>query len=188
MIPAISYKKFFDKALELGFTVNVDGLLYSPFTKEWRTGYNNNGYYEFKVPTELSEYHSRQKRLRVHRFQGYIKYHDRIFENGFEIRHVNGNSLDNSWDNIVLGTPSENHLDKPKEVRERVSINASEKNRVFTDVEMDEIREYHNSCRSYKKVMDRFGITSKGSLNYMLNVEYKTKKSSHGSVATAPVL
>ena len=39
-----------------------------------------------------------------------MKYGEEAFEADC-VRHLNDNSLDNSWDNIVIGTHMDNHLD-----------------------------------------------------------------------------
>lgn len=60
----------------------------------------------------------------VHRIIGYAKYGEKMFEEGMVIRHLDGN-VDN-WhpDNLMLGTQSENQMDKPAEVRIRMAKTA----------------------------------------------------------------
>jgi len=40
---------------------------------------------------------------------------------------------------------------------------------------MEIIRKFHDKYKSYKKTMEKFNITSKGSLHFILNNMYKTK-------------
>ena len=47
----------------------------------------------------------------IHRLQAFQKFGMKMFEPGIEVRHLNNNNYDNSWDNIALGTRSENMLD-----------------------------------------------------------------------------
>jgi hypothetical protein len=51
--------------------------------------------------------------VQTHRFVAYTKYGEATFEADC-VRHLNDNSLDNSWDNITLGTHYDNHLDAVK--------------------------------------------------------------------------
>lgn len=48
--------------------------------------------------------------VKTHRFVAYMKYGEKAFKAEC-VRHYNDNSLDNSWDNIILGTHYDNHLD-----------------------------------------------------------------------------
>lgn len=113
----------------------------------------------------------------VHRLQAYQKFGDKIFENKIVVRHLNGNYLDNSWDNILIGTFSDNKMDIPKENRIKSATTASRKMQ-------DNIRTYDERCLiyedlknniPYKEVMLKHNISSKGTLSFMKNksIEYK---------------
>ena len=101
----------------------------------------------------------------AHRLQAFQKYGDKLFSNGVVTRHINGNSLDNSWNNIAIGTHSENMMDIPEQIRIKRAKYASSFLKKYNN---EEIIEFHNSCRSYKKTMEKFSISSKGTLNYIL--------------------
>ncbi|WP_430794437.1 HNH endonuclease [Bacillus thuringiensis] len=49
----------------------------------------------------------------THRIIAYLKYGETAFEAEC-VRHLNDNSLDNSWDNIEIGSLYDNHLDAVK--------------------------------------------------------------------------
>ena len=59
--------------------------------------------------------------IKVHRLAAYQKFGDKLFEKGMQVRHLNGNKLDFSFENIELGTGKENCQDIPKEQRVRAS-------------------------------------------------------------------
>ena len=99
-----------------------------------------------------------------------------MFEVGIQVRHLDGDSLNNEYTNITIGTNTKNQLDKPPEVRLSIAINASNKIRRFSDKELETIREFHSYSNSYKETMETFGIKSKGSLHYILNTKYQTVK------------
>jgi hypothetical protein len=98
-----------------------------------------------------------------------------MFEPGIQVRHLDGNSLNNLEENIELGTQSQNMMDIPEEKRKSHSILATTYNRRFTDNEMGKIRNYYKSCHSYKKTKTKFNISSSGTLWNMLNVVYQTQ-------------
>lgn len=52
----------------------------------------------------------------VHRIVAYQKFGDKIFEKGTVVRHLNGNKLDFSFNNIEIGSYRDNILDIPKEI------------------------------------------------------------------------
>ena len=107
--------------------------------------------------------------VKVHRLQAYQKYKEELFKKGIEVRHLNGNSLDNSYDNIVIGTHSENMLDKPKELRVKQANIATSYIKKYNH---EEIYNYYIECKSYIETMKKFNISSKGTLYFILN-KYK---------------
>ena len=110
----------------------------------------------------------------IHQLVAYQKFGDKIFLPEIETRHMDGNLLNNYHDNIEIGTKSDNEMDKLVSVRLRSSLLAASKVRKFTNDEVNEIRAMYNEIKSYKKVMAKFGISSKGTLHHILNHEYKT--------------
>jgi hypothetical protein len=136
---------------------------------------DSRGYYCFSVKVPHLKINSMC--VSVHRLQAYQKHGDEIFGENIHVRHLNGNPLDNSYDNILIGSVSENSLDRPKNLRIKNAINASNKIRRFTDSEILEIKNFHKENKStYKETMGKFNISSKGSLHYILNSEYVTTK------------
>ena len=111
----------------------------------------------------------------VHRLVAYQKFGDRMFEPGIQVRHLDGNSLNNLEDNIEIGTQSENMMDIHPEERKSRSLLAATYNRRFTDKEVEQIRQYHTKCHSYKKTLRKFNITHKGTLWYIIHHQYQTK-------------
>ena len=103
--------------------------------------------------------------IKVHRLQAYQKYGDNLYKEGILVRHLNGNSKDNSWDNIVIGTASDNRMDIPEQSRISYATHASSFVKKYDN---DVIKEYHKTSKSYKETMDKFNISSKGTLHYIL--------------------
>ena len=103
----------------------------------------------------------------VHRLQAFQKFGLKMFDKGIEVRHLNGNPSDNSWDNIAIGTHSENMRDVPKHIRLEKSLHATSFVRKHDKNAIIKFHSENNS--SYKLTMEAFNISSKGTLHYILN-------------------
>jgi hypothetical protein len=155
-------------AHQMGYKVTDDGRVLSPFTGRERILWNDKKRYR-KLQTDIKGYlcfgiGKCASKVMVHRLQAYQKFGNKIFEDGIQVRHLNGNSLDNSFDNIAIGTASDNMMDKPKALRVRQASLANKKHK-----DVLAIRAFYRTCNSYKKTMERFNISSKGTLHFILN-------------------
>ena len=144
------------RAAEKGYKV-INGEVISPFSvKPLSLRPDTRGYYRFKIKNDKNVSVS----VNVHRLVAYQKYGDALFEEGIEVRHKDGNQVNNLDDNILIGTHSDNMMDKPKEQR---IIDAS-----HAKYPHKEIIEYYKKMKSYKKTMEKFKISSKGTLHFIL--------------------
>ena len=91
-------------------------------------------YLEFCVNNEEGQ----ARGVLVHRLQAYQKFGLEIFVPGLVVRHKNNITVDNAWNNIILGTYSENIMDKPAEVRREQARAAALAKRLLT---MDDARD-----------------------------------------------
>lgn len=150
------------KCYEKGYRINKEGKIY--YKNNLRKGYIQ---YHGKIPYLKLSIRLKDKicNIPVHRLQAYQKYGDRLFENGMEVRHLNGNSLDNSYDNIAIGTHSENMFDKSKEERLKQANIATSYMKKHNH---EKIYDYYIKCKSYKETMKKFNISSKGTLHFIL--------------------
>jgi len=146
-------------AYKRGYRVTEDGILINPDGKN--IGHINNGYLITSIRINKVS-----KNLKAHRLQAFQKYGNDLYMKGIMTRHKNGDSLDNSWDNILIGNNSDNQMDIPKQVRIKRSLHATSFIRKYNK---DEIKKFHSIDRSYKKTMNKFNISSKGTLYYVLN-------------------
>lgn len=153
----IAYKK--------GYRVCLDGSIVTP-KRTNKTRISTSGYPVFYVRSK-----NRAEQVLVHRLQAYQKYGDKMFEKGIEVRHSNGVRTDNSWDNILIGTHSDNMMDIPKHIRIAKAVHASSFNKKHKH---EDIIDFHNkNGRSYIKTMTEFNISSKGTLHFILNKNAK---------------
>lgn len=109
---------------------------------------------------------NKPKNIQVHQLQAYQKFGDKMFEDGIVVRHLNDDSLDNSYDNIEIGTISENMFDMPIEKRKELAKHAASFKIVY---DAEKIKEFYNECKSYKMTMEHFGIKSKGTLHNIIH-------------------
>jgi len=131
------------------YTVDKDGVVRNPKGKIL-TGSISDKYLKISVRTEFTTSYA----LRIHKLQAYVKYGDKIFEHGTVVRHLNGNSLDNSWDNIVIGSQSENMMDRSKESRR---THVKRKEPISDDIINSMINDKNNGL-SYRKLVEKYEI------------------------------
>jgi hypothetical protein len=112
--------------------------------------------------------------VEAHKLSAYQKFGDKAFEDGKIIRHLNTNPLNFRESNLKLMTRTESNLLIPEEDRKKHATNASKKARQFDNAKVKEIREFHAEHKSYKKTMDKFDISSSGSLHNILTRNYVT--------------
>ena len=159
-------------AVEKGYVVSLDGCLYK--NKKLIKTFEQKGYKLFSIRIPNKKY---PLQLKLHKLQAYQKFGDKLFEKGVQVRHFNGNSLDNSWDNILIGTNSDNQMDIPKEIRIRSATIASRKMQ-------DQIRSYEERCLIYEDLKNNVPYSEislnrnvvKSSLSYMKNKSKEYKK------------
>lgn len=156
------------KAYNLGYRIDKSGNVVSPYSGSIRKlQIASNGNYHKYVFGIRDAATGKRFVIDVHKLAAYQQFGSGVVGDSVVVRHLDGNSLNNAPLNIAIGSRSDNELDKPAAVRKRVAINASSKRRKYTDEEVAKIREYHSV--SYKDTMDKFNISSKGTLHYILN-------------------
>lgn len=148
------------EAFSRGYRVTEDGILLSK-TGATIGSVNNTGYLSFEIRSNGGKI-----RISCHRLQAYQKYGDALYGVGMVVRHKNNNKLDNSWDNILIGTHSQNKMDIPEQQR---ILHAKLAASYLKKHDYNAIRFFHSKSNSYKQTMEKFSITSKGTLNYILN-------------------
>lgn len=108
------------KADELGYKT-LNGKVYSPRNTEVKFILTDKGYPVISIPIGGK---GGKYPIKVHRLVAYQKFGNKIFEKGIQVRHLNGNKLDFSFENIELGTAKQNCQDIPKERRIKASKTA----------------------------------------------------------------
>jgi len=138
----------------------LNSVLFSPSGRRMKTQ-NSKGYLMFTAC-----FSGQKKGILLHRLIAYQKYGSDIYVDGVVVRHIDGNSLNNSPSNLILGSASDNMMDMPKDLRIKKALIATSHVRKYNK---DEVRIFHESSPSYKATMDRFGIKGKGHLYWILH-------------------
>jgi len=147
-------------AHQKGYRMSDDGTFYSNRGNEIKYVCNK-GYKRTTIKVN-----GKNKLLFAHRLQAYQKYGMELYKEGIMVRHLDGNKTNNSIDNITLGTARDNMMDVPSELRKS---RASKAARQTIKYNRDEVIKYYEDCgRSRKKTMEHFGISSSGTLHYIL--------------------
>ncbi len=147
------------EAYKKGYRVKENGVVVSPNGFEPKP-INHCGY--LRINMRINGKHSY---FRIHRLQAYQKFGDKVFNDGIVVRHLNGNPKDNSKDNISIGSHSDNMMDISVDIRLKKAIHASSHIKVHNH---EDIIDYYNSVKSYKQTMNKYNISSKGTLAYIL--------------------
>ena len=148
-----------------GYRINKAGDFFNPIGKIIK-GFLSQGYRKYKKRIEGD--YNKYKYIKLSRFQAFCKFGDKIYEDGIVVRHLNGIRDDDSFDNIEIGTQSQNMLDRPAEERREHAMKATKAMMKYKNV--NEIIKYHEkNGKSYKKTMKKFNISSTGTLHYILN-------------------
>lgn len=157
------------QAYEKGYRVK-DNLVYGIVKKQpLKLRCSQAGYFYFNIKLG-----SKTLNVFLHRLVAYEKYQNKLFEPGILVRHLNGDRKDNSFENICIGTQTENMLDRDPKERLRHAMKASSFIRKFTNDQVTQIKTDHSNGFGYKALMEKYCISSKGTLHYILNNEYVT--------------
>lgn len=149
-------------AVEKGYSVDKMGNVYSSNGVIKTQTIGDRLRFNIRVGTSI-------KRVKVHRLQAYQKFGDVIYKEGLVVRHLNGISTDNSWDNIGVGTQGDNICDIPEVNR---IANASNPKYNHDAIILD-----HKLGMSYARIMSKYGIKSKGTISFIVK---KSISSRHG--------
>lgn len=142
-------KQVLDFLIKEGYTIEMSGVVRNP-KGDTISGSKSDGYFKFSVRTDFTTSYA----MRFHKFQAYVKYGDKIFEKGQVVRYLNGVKDNNSYDNIVIGSQTQNMMDRsiddrkthiknkggiPEEIREKILLD-------------------RNLGLSYRTIVDKYGF------------------------------
>jgi hypothetical protein len=151
-----------------GYYVDENGIGYGPKGKLSEHRRDGKGYFDFTVNhPELGRTH-----LGIHRLAAFQKFGAQVFEPGMEVRHRDGNKYNNRPDNILIGTHSENMMDRDPTARLEHAKIAAKKRQALSDAKLAELRADAASGMGYEALAAKYGV-SKGGAHYMVNGKKK---------------
>lgn len=147
-------------AYNKGCRISKEGVVTSYTGRQLTPSKDSRGYPLFSVFTGTTT-----QPIPFHRLQAYTKYGDAMFADGIEVRHLDGNKSNNSWDNIEIGTHTENMNDVPVEQR-KLSAAKGVPSRIVTldkihrlpDEVIQEILKYHLEGMGERKLATKFNL------------------------------
>lgn len=151
-------------AVEKGYTIDKEGNALNKHGVKLSLSTTKNGYHSFNIKLVGVK---NARRVFVHRLQGFQKFGEDLFIEGNMVRHLNNISIDNSYKNIGLGTHSQNMMDMDPLKR---SIKAS--NLTYDHASIIQDRE---KGLSYKEIMIKHSIKSKGTVSYVITKSLTSK-------------
>ena len=156
------------EAYRRGYRIDKRGILFNPKGKEMSPTIGSGGYYRHTFRLVEGKVSSPP----IHRFQAFQKFKYDIFKEGIVVRHKDGNKLNNHYDNILIGTYSDNMMDIPEDIRKRTSNIASKAavpfSRRFNNTKTKEIIQDRQEGMTYKELCKKYN-TSKSTLSYFFN-------------------
>ena len=157
-------KEYLMIAIDKGYYAQDDGSIVSPAGRTLSMNAGGDGYLRFSVA--VGNHTSRS--VAVHRLVAFQKFGKAMFEEGIEVRHRNGDPIDNSVNNILIGSHSENMMDRAVDQRKSHAILAAKKRRKLTDEQVRQLRRDRDLGMSYKELCNRYDI-SKAGVSYLLH-------------------
>ena len=149
-----------------GWLIRKDGSI----KKEFRVGKNGYLFVSLRLPLD------KRGQISIHKLQAYKKFGELMFKPNMVVRHINGDKLNNSYENILIGTQSENQLDRCTEDLKLHSIKAIRKKQdnIRPLKTRLEIYEMIYKCIPTREIMDKYSIAKSTIYNMKKNsIEYK---------------
>jgi hypothetical protein len=148
-------------AFEKGYRVLPDGSVCSPKGRILsRNNTDRDGYPQFRFEKGCTY-------IPVHRLAAYQKFGKRLYDPGIEVRHRRNDPSNSRPCNILIGTRSQNSMDKSRATRVRVAKIAAAARRSLTDTQVDQLRKDRDGGMSYLELMAKYEI-AKSTVSYIV--------------------
>lgn len=156
------YSRYEEAMFSKGYTIDKLGRLFNKFGVEIVGSVDDSGY----RTTGMRTPDNRVVRVYFHRLVAYAKFKHKIYQLGTVVRHLDGNPLNNNWDNIGIGSYSDNMMDIPKSIR---VAKAGSANMKYNNDMVNLIKDLRSKGLKYTDIMAKAGISSKGTISYIIN-------------------
>ena len=142
------------QASQAGYYADPTGTVWTPRGQRLKGSFNRRGYQ--RITTSMGV-------VFVHKLVAFQKYGEVMLGEGIQVRHLDGNSKNNTWRNIAIGTGKENSADKSPETRARA---ASMGNRKYDEL-VPEWQRLRAEGWSYKRIAKEY-VCSISTVHYHL--------------------
>lgn len=149
------HNRYVIAADEKGYVVEDDGRVRSPIGGHRGVRLGTTGYLQFTVKPEGER---SAKSVSVHRLAAYQKFGMAALMPGIHVRHLDGNPHNNRLDNIAIGTPHQNVMDRRPEDRKAHALKAAAAQRKISLEQAAEVRAARARGERTVDVARRFGI------------------------------
>lgn len=157
----VKHHEYIKEAVNRGYRIDSEtGNIISPTGKIRENKLFGSQRYPSFAMTKIINGVKKTASFPVHKFAAYCYFGDSAFT--LHVRHLNGNTLDNSLKNIALGSPSENEMDKPKSVRSNSAKIARSKqgySGLTSKLSYDDAQIVKNSKESSSVLAERFKVS-----------------------------
>jgi hypothetical protein len=145
-------------AYEKGYRA-INGKAFNPKGKEIKLSDNYKGYPKINVYINRKCF-----TVPIHKLVAYEKFGHAMFGKGIQVRHLNGNKWDFTFENIEIGTQSDNRRDIPIEQRQESGYKSNLKNRKLSQEQVQKIR------NDYLSSSKKWGFITKTSIEYNISL------------------
>jgi hypothetical protein len=150
------------RAHAAGYRVEDDGRIISPNGVE-RATCSRGAYQRFSIRVG-----KRYRTVSVHKLAAYQWFGEAALQADVHVRHLDGNPQNNSRENIALGSPRDNIMDRSPEERKTHARKANSSRRRLTDAQVRLIREFVADGAPAAEVARVYGL-AKSTVSYIVN-------------------
>lgn len=155
------------EAYKAGFRIK-NNQAFSPAGRIIKPRISTSGYliFDFRFPVSL--FPRKKVIIPFHSLVAYEKFGEKFLDLSLVVRHLDGDSQNNAFANIELGTQSQNTLDIPmSDIRKRL-LKKSWKNRKLTNEQIVQIKIDRKSGMTYLQLSAKYGL-AKSTLSFLFN-------------------
>lgn len=150
-----------------GYRVEPDGCVIGLRGYKLKTFIYHVGNADYRF-FSISGTKDRVSTVRVAHLQAYQKYGETALGEKVVVRHLDGDSLNDAWDNIAIGSHSDNMMDIPERARRRKAKWAASFVRKLTAGQVRELRAFREKGATLVELAEKYGL-AKSTVSYIVN-------------------
>lgn len=140
-----------------GYHADSEGNVYAPSGKRRKLRTHLKKKIPYLMFNATSPSHGRVG-IYVHKLVAYQKFGESALQPGIVVRHLDGDSTNNSDANIAIGTNSDNMMDRPPEARRAHALKAAAAKRRLTAEQVASVIAAHAAKVPQKQIALRLGV------------------------------